>query len=58
MISFKLHDQSERVEQYWTKQRNKVVQMVNQFSEMLVRVPDDIDLNIQKVITGLYKLIC
>ena len=58
MISFKLHDQSERVEQYWTKQRNKVVQMVNQFSEMLVRVPDDIDLNIQKAITGLYKLIC
>ena len=39
-----LHDQSERVEQYWTKQRNKVVQMVNQSSEMLVRVPDDIEL--------------
>ena len=40
-----LHDQSERsVEQYWTKQQNKVVQMVNQSSEMLVRVPDDIEL--------------
>ena len=36
--------QSERVEQYWTKQQNKVVQMVNQSSEMLVRVPDDIEL--------------
>ena len=55
-----LHDQSERVEQYWTKQQNKVVQMVNQSSEMLVRVPDDIELffSIFKKQSGLYKLIC